>query len=150
MMILKYISLRGILLRNISVFFIPIACDVDFKNMMEIFIQSGTNIMEFYVCSQPQLSSSCNVKHGDTNISILIFAQPLRQLSHSIDACLSRTLEDRVIGIYDENRIKITYYYHHRYDSCNPSEIQNKGVIDLVEKSDDDDEEEEEVSCSRI
>jgi hypothetical protein len=53
------------------------------------------------VSSQPKLSSSCNVEHRDINISISIFSQPLRQLSHSINVGLSRTLEDRVIGICD-------------------------------------------------
>jgi len=103
--------------------------------------------MELYVSSQPKLSSLCNVEHRDINMSIPIFSQPLRQLSHSIDVGLSRTLEDRVIEICDENRIKITYYYQHRYDSSNPSENKDEGVIGLVETSNDDDDE---VSCSRI
>ena len=106
-------------------------------------------MMELYVSIESKLSSSCNVEHRDINISISIFSQPLRQLSHSIDVGLSRTLEDRVIGICDENRIKITYYYQHRYDSSNPSENKDEGVIGLVETSDDDDDDDE-VFCSRI
>jgi len=103
------------------------------------------------VSSQPKLSNSCNAEHRDINISISIFSQPLRQLSHSIDVGLSRTLEDRVIGICDENSIKITYYYQHRYDFSNLSENKDEGVIGLVETSDDDDDDDDdEVSCSRI
>jgi len=58
-------------------FSIPIACDVDFRNMMEMFVQGRTNMIELYMSSQPKLSSSYNVKHEDTNISILISARPL-------------------------------------------------------------------------
>jgi hypothetical protein len=60
-------------------FFIPIACDVNFRNMMEMFVQSGTNMMELYMNNQPKLSSSYNVEHGDTNIFMPIYAWPLRQ-----------------------------------------------------------------------
>ena len=106
-------------------------------------------MMELYVSSQPKLSSSCNVEHRDINISISIFSQPLRQLSHSINASLSRILEDRVLGICDENSIKIIYYYQHRYDSSNLSENKDEGVIGLVETSNNDDDDDE-VLCSRI
>ena len=57
---------------------ISIACDVDFRNMMEMSVQGRTNMIELYMSSQPKLSSSYNVKHGDTNISILIYARHLR------------------------------------------------------------------------
>ena len=30
-------------------FSIPITCDGDFRNMMEMFVQSGTNMMELYM-----------------------------------------------------------------------------------------------------
>jgi hypothetical protein len=50
---------------------------VDFRNMMKMFVQSGTNMMEFYMSSRPKLSSSYNVEHGDTNISMPVSAQPL-------------------------------------------------------------------------
>jgi len=89
---------------------ILIAYNVDFKNMMEMPVQSGTNMMELYVSSQPKRSSSYNVEYRDTNISMPIFAQPFRQLSHSVSVGMSKTLEDRIIKICDENRIKTAYY----------------------------------------
>jgi len=36
------------LLRSINIFLILIACDVEFRNMMKLFVQSGTNMMELY------------------------------------------------------------------------------------------------------
>ena len=47
---------------------IRISCDVDFRNMMEMFVQSGTNMMKLYVSSQPKLIRSYNMELGDTNI----------------------------------------------------------------------------------
>jgi len=41
---------------------ILIACDVDFRNMMEMPVQSGTNMMELYVSSQPKRNSSYNME----------------------------------------------------------------------------------------
>jgi hypothetical protein len=43
---------------------IPIACDVDFRNIMKMFVQSRTNMMELYVSSRPKLGSSYNIEHG--------------------------------------------------------------------------------------
>jgi len=67
-------------------------------------------MMELYVSSQPKRSSSYNVEYRDTNISMPTFAQPFRQLSHSVSVGTSKTLEDRIIKICDENRIKTAYY----------------------------------------
>jgi hypothetical protein len=61
---------------------------------MEMFVESGTNMMKLYVRNQPKHSSSYNMDHGDTNISIPISARPLRHLSHSAGAGTSRTLKD--------------------------------------------------------
>jgi hypothetical protein len=47
---------------------IRIACDVDFRNMMKMFVQSGTNMMELYVSSRPKLIRSYNMELRDTNI----------------------------------------------------------------------------------
>jgi hypothetical protein len=117
---------------------ILIACDVDFRNMMEMPVQSGTNMMELYVSSQPKRNSSYNMEYRDTNISMPIFYRPFRQLSHLVGVGTSRTLEDRIIEICDENRIKTAYYNQHRYDSFDSSDNENKGVRSLVETSDGD------------
>ena len=75
-------------------------------------------------------------------VCALIFALPLRQLSHSAGANTSKTLEDSIMGFYDENRIKIAYYDQCRYISSNPSDNEDKGMMSLVEtlKGDDDDD----------
>lgn len=49
-----------------------------------------------------------------------------------------RTLKDRVIGIYDENRIKIAHYDQRKYDSSKPSDNKDKSVTGLVKTSDSD------------
>jgi hypothetical protein len=54
----------------------PIICDVDFRNIMELFIQSETNITELYVSSRRKFSSSYN-----GSIEILIYLYPCL-LSH--------------------------------------------------------------------
>jgi len=59
-------------------FSIPIACDVNFKNVRELFVQSETNMIELYVSNWLKLRSSYNIKHGDTIVSIPISAQPIR------------------------------------------------------------------------
>jgi hypothetical protein len=117
---------------------ILIACDVDFRNMMEIPVQSGTNMMELYVSSQPKCSSPYNEEYRDTNIYVPTFAWLFRQLSHSVGVGTSRILEDRIIEICDENRIKTAYYDHQRYDSFDSSDNENEGVRSLVEISDGD------------
>jgi hypothetical protein len=61
---------------------------------------------------------------------------------------MSKILEDRVIGIYDENRIKNLYCDQYRYDSSKPSNNEDEGVVVLVETLDDDDD--DEAFCSRI
>jgi hypothetical protein len=63
---------------------------------------------------------------------------------------MSKILEDRVIGIYDENRIKNLYCDQHRYDSSKPSNNEDEGVVVLVETLDDDDDDDDEAFCSRI
>jgi len=65
------------LIQEHQYFLISIVCDVDFRNMMKMFIQSEMNMMKFFVSSRPKLSYSYNVEHGDTNISMLASAQPL-------------------------------------------------------------------------
>ena len=75
-----------------------------------------------------------------------IYAWPLRQLSHSTGTGTSRTLKDRIIGIYYENRIKTVYYDQHRYDSSDLGDNKYEGVMSLVETLDDDDK----ASCFRI
>jgi hypothetical protein len=104
--------------------------------MMEMFIQSETNMMELHASNLPKLSSSYNVELGDTNISMPISAWPLRQLSHLTCAGTSRILEDRIMRIYDENIIKIAYYDQHRYDSSDPSDNKDESVRSLVETLD--------------
>jgi hypothetical protein len=94
--------------------------------------------MELYVNSRPKLNTSYNVEHGVTNISMLIYTWPFRQLSHSNGVGTSRTLEDRIIWIYDENRIKTVYCNQRRYDSFNLGDNKDEGVMSLVEKLDDD------------
>jgi hypothetical protein len=42
---------RRFLVGEHQYFFIPIVCDVDFRNMIEMFIQDGTNITKLYVSS---------------------------------------------------------------------------------------------------
>jgi hypothetical protein len=42
-------------------------------------------------------------------------------------------LEDRIIEICDENRIKTAYYDQQRYDSFDSSDNENEGVRSLVE-----------------
>jgi galactitol-specific phosphotransferase system IIB component len=61
------------------------------------------------------------------------FAWLFRQLSHSVGVGTSRTLEDRIIEICDENRIKTAYYDQQRYDSFDSSDNENEGVRSLVE-----------------
>ena len=97
------------------------------------------NIMKLYVRNRPKLSSSYNMDNWDTNIFIPISALPLRHLSHLADADTSRTLEDWVIRICNENRIKTAYCNQCKFDSFDLSDNEDEGVIGLVEKSDDDD-----------
>ena len=59
------------------------------------------------------------MEHGDTNVFILIFAQPFRQLSYLAGIGTSRTLKHRVIGICDKNKVKTTYCDQHRYNFSN-------------------------------
>ena len=61
------------LVREHQYFLIPIACDVDFRNIMKMFVQNRTNIMELHVSSRPKLSSSYNIKHGYIYIYIYIY-----------------------------------------------------------------------------
>jgi len=91
-----------------------------------------------YISSRPKLSSSYNMEHEDTNISMPTSVRPFRQLSHSAVAGTSRTLEDRIMGICDENRIKIAYYDQCRYASSDLNDNENEGVRSSVETSDDD------------
>lgn len=42
---------RRFLVGEHQYFFIPIVCDVDFRNMIEMFIQGGTNITKLHVSS---------------------------------------------------------------------------------------------------
>jgi hypothetical protein len=49
-------------------FLIPIASDANFRNVMELFVQNKTNMIELYVSSQSKLRSSYNVKYRDTNV----------------------------------------------------------------------------------
>jgi hypothetical protein len=102
--------------------------------------------MELYVSSQPKCSSPYNEEYRDTNIYVPTFAWLFRQLSHSVGVGTSRILEDRIMGIYDENRIKTVYYDQCRYDSSNLCDNKDEGVMSLVETLDDDDE----ASCSRF
>ena len=85
-------------------------------------------------------------------ICALIFALSLRHLLHSVGVGTYRILEDRIVGIYDENRIKIVYYDQRRYNSSNPSDNENEDAMSLVETldGDDDDGDDDEASCSRI
>jgi hypothetical protein len=140
------------LVREHQYFLIPIACDVDFRNIMKMFVQSRTNIMELHVSSRPKLSSSYNIKHGYIYMRALIFALSLKHLLHSVGVGTYRILEDRIVGIYDENRIKIVYYDQRRYNSSNPSDNEDEDVMSLVETldGDDDDGDDDEASCSRI
>jgi hypothetical protein len=73
----------------------------------------------------------------------LIFALSLRQLLHSVGVGTSKTLGDRIIGIYDENRIKIVYYDQHRYNSSNPSDNEDESVMSLIETLDGDDDDDD-------
>ena len=49
-----------------------------------------------------------------------------------------RTMKYMVMGIYDENKIKIIYCDQHKYDSFKLSNNEDKGVISLVETSNND------------
>jgi hypothetical protein len=57
--------------REHQYFSISIACDMDFKNMMELFVQSETNMMKLYMSSQTKLKSSYNV-----GMKILMYLYP--------------------------------------------------------------------------
>jgi len=46
-----------------------------------------------------------------------------------------RILEDRIMGICDENIIKTTYCYQYKYDSYKPSYNEDWGCHSLVETS---------------
>ncbi|KAJ7000939.1 hypothetical protein NC653_011407 [Populus alba x Populus x berolinensis] len=51
---------------------------------------------------------------------------------------MSRTIEYMVMGISDENKIKIIYCDQYKYDSFKLNNNEDKGVISLVETSNDD------------
>jgi hypothetical protein len=82
------------LVKEHQYFPILITCDVNFKNIMKLYRQSGMNMMELDVSSQPKLSISYNMEHEDSNVYIPIFVHPFKQLSHSTGVNTSRTLED--------------------------------------------------------
>jgi hypothetical protein len=88
-----YITWRC-LVKEHQYFPILITCDVNFKNIMKLYRQSGMNMMELDVSSQPKLSISYNMEHEDSNVYIPIFVHPFKQLSHSTGVNTSRTLED--------------------------------------------------------
>ena len=103
-------------------------------------------MMKLYVSSRPKLSSLYNMENRDTNVSIPISIQPLRQLSHLVSVGTSRTLEDMVMRIFDENTIKIAYCDHRKYDSSEPSDNQDEDAMGLDDGGGVDDE----VFYSRI
>jgi hypothetical protein len=88
-----YITWRC-LVKEHQYFPILITCDVNFKNIMKLYRQSGMNMMELDVSSQPKLSILYNMEHEDSNVYIPIFVHPFKQLSHSTGVNTSRTLED--------------------------------------------------------
>jgi hypothetical protein len=51
-------------------------------------------------------------------------------------------LEDRVTVICDESRIKIAYCDQHMYDSSEPSNNEDEGVMSFVETLDNNDDDE--------
>ena len=51
---------------------------MDFENMIELFVQNKTNMIELYANRWPELRSSYNIKHGDIIVFIPIFAQLIR------------------------------------------------------------------------
>ena len=123
---------RRCLVEEQQYFSIPISCDVGFRNMMKKFFQNRTKMMELYVSSQPKLSRSYNMEYEDTNIFMSISAWPLKQLSHSARVGTSKTLKDKIMGIYDENRIKTVYCDQRKYDSSDSSDNEDEGVMSLV------------------
>lgn len=96
-------------------------------------------MIELYVSSQLKLSGSYNMEYGDTNI-LPIPAWPFKQLSHSASVGTYKTLKDKIMGIYDENRIKTVYCDQRKYDSSNSSDNEDEGVMSLVETSNNDDD----------
>ena len=68
---------------------------------------------------------------------------PLRQLLHLACASTSRTLKDRIMGIYDENMIKTIYCDQRRYDLFDPSDNEDEDVRSLVETLDDDNDDDD-------
>jgi len=49
------------------------------------------------------------MEHKDTTIFVSIYAQPLRQASHSTDVGTSKTVKDMFMRIYDKGRINTIY-----------------------------------------
>jgi len=118
--------------------------------MIELFGQSGMNMMKLYVSSRPKLSNSYNMEYRDTNVSIPISIQPRRQLSHLANVGISRTLENMVMRIFDENMIKITYCDQRKYDSSKPSDNQDEDAMGLNDGGGGCGGVDDEVSYSRI
>ena len=85
---------------------ILIACDVDFRNMMEMSVQGRTNMIELYMSSQPKLS-----RIGTFGLGTF------------------KTLKERVMRICDENKSKTIYYNQRWYDSFDPSDNKDENVI---------------------